>query len=237
MSIISKPNTFTAGQTIIASQHNSNFDTIYADYNGSISNVNLAADAAIVGSKLASLASITSGAGIIPANNLPAVGLVNMATGVTSGPLATVYGGSGTTANANAANGVVVLDGNGKLPAGVGGVPSGLICMWSGTIANIPSGWYLCNGSNGTPDLRDRFVIGATSDDGGVAKTNVTGSLTVSGDGSIPAHTHSIPMHSGGGGSGCYGASVEEEPINTGSYGTGTKNIAVYYALAFIMKS
>ncbi len=33
--------------------------------------------------------------------------------------------------------------------------------MWSGTIATIPSGWYLCNGSNGTPDLRNKFVIGA----------------------------------------------------------------------------
>ena len=41
--------------------------------------------------------------------------------------------------------------------------PSGGIIMWSGSIASIPSGWYLCNGSNGTPDLRDRFVVGAGS--------------------------------------------------------------------------
>ena len=39
--------------------------------------------------------------------------------------------------------------------------PSGGIIMWSGSQASIPSGWVLCNGSNGTPDLRDRFVIGA----------------------------------------------------------------------------
>jgi len=45
--------------------------------------------------------------------------------------------------------------------AGVEGVPSGGIIMWSGPIANIPSGFALCDGSNGTPDLRDRFVIGA----------------------------------------------------------------------------
>ncbi|HNH46840.1 MAG TPA: hypothetical protein PKY30_07370, partial [Myxococcota bacterium] len=40
-------------------------------------------------------------------------------------------------------------------------VPSGTIAVWSGDIANIPSGWRLCNGANGTPDLRDSFVMGA----------------------------------------------------------------------------
>ena len=42
-------------------------------------------------------------------------------------------------------------------------IPSGGIIIWSGSIAAVPSGWYLCDGSNGTPDLRDRFVIGAGS--------------------------------------------------------------------------
>lgn len=42
-------------------------------------------------------------------------------------------------------------------------LPAGIIMLWSGAIASIPSGWALCNGSNGTPDLRDRFVIGAGS--------------------------------------------------------------------------
>jgi len=37
------------------------------------------------------------------------------------------------------------------------------IILFSGAIVDIPSGWYLCNGSNGTPDLRDRFVVGAGS--------------------------------------------------------------------------
>lgn len=40
-------------------------------------------------------------------------------------------------------------------------IPSGVIVMWSGAANAIPEGWALCNGSNGTPDLRDRFVIGA----------------------------------------------------------------------------
>lgn len=40
-------------------------------------------------------------------------------------------------------------------------VPSGVILMWSGTADNIPKGWLLCDGTNGTPNLRDRFIIGA----------------------------------------------------------------------------
>ena len=43
------------------------------------------------------------------------------------------------------------------------GIPTGVICMWSGTVATVPSGWALCNGANGTPNLCDRFIIGAGS--------------------------------------------------------------------------
>lgn len=52
MSIISKTFTFSAGATIIAAQHNTNFDTIYGDYNGNITNANISSGAAIVYSKL-----------------------------------------------------------------------------------------------------------------------------------------------------------------------------------------
>lgn len=45
--------------------------------------------------------------------------------------------------------------------SGGGSLPAGLICMWHGTLANIPSGWVLCDGQNNTPDLRDKFVKGA----------------------------------------------------------------------------
>jgi microcystin-dependent protein len=140
--------------------------------------------------------------------------------------------------------------------------------MWSGTIATIPTGWVLCNGSNGTPDLRDRFIVGAKQDDSGVAKTNVTGSLTQSGNGSVPqhshgitglsianesAHTHTIGIIADGIGSlGALTASAHDvtaKVTSAGSahthalsgsidnYGTGSTNIAIYYALAFIMKS
>lgn len=44
--------------------------------------------------------------------------------------------------------------------------PSGGIIMWSGTIATIPTGWVICDGTNSTPDLRNRFIVGASSDTG-----------------------------------------------------------------------
>ena len=42
-------------------------------------------------------------------------------------------------------------------------VPTGSIMMWSGAITAIPSGWALCDGQNGTPDLRGRFIVGASN--------------------------------------------------------------------------
>jgi hypothetical protein len=72
-------------------------------------------------------------------------------------------------------------------------VPSGAILMWSGTIATIPSGWRLCDGTNSTPDLRNRFVIGASADSGGQANTTVTGATTKTGgskDSIVVSHTH-----------------------------------------------
>jgi hypothetical protein len=68
-----------------------------------------------------------------------------------------------------------------------------MIILWSGTIATVPTGWYFCNGSNGTPDLRDRFIIGASADSSGVAKTNITASYTQTGgtkDAINVSHTH-----------------------------------------------
>jgi hypothetical protein len=64
-------------------------------------------------------------------------------------------------------------------------IPSGIITMWSGSIASIPGGWYLCNGSNGTPDLRDRFVVGA----GSTYAVNATGG---SANATLVSHTHTV---------------------------------------------
>lgn len=77
------------------------------------------------------------------------------------------------------------------------GVPSGAILMWSGTVATIPSGWYLCDGTNGTPDLTNKFIVGADADDGGAAKSTITGSATQSGgskDAIVVSHTHTASV-------------------------------------------
>lgn len=66
-------------------------------------------------------------------------------------------------------------------------MPQGGIIMWSGSVASIPAGWALCNGSNGTPDLRDRFVIGA----GGTRAPGATGGAASGTTGSAGAHSHS----------------------------------------------
>jgi microcystin-dependent protein len=70
------------------------------------------------------------------------------------------------------------------------GMPSGGIIMWSGSIASIPSGWFLCNGSNGTPDLRNRFIVGAGSSYG-VGVTGGADSVTLA-TSQIPSHSHSF---------------------------------------------
>jgi hypothetical protein len=62
---------------------------------------------------------------------------------------------------------------------------TGMIILWSGSIASIPSGWVLCNGSNGTPDLRDRFVVGAGS-------TYAVAATGGSADATLPTHTHTF---------------------------------------------
>lgn len=72
-------------------------------------------------------------------------------------------------------------------------IPAGLICMWSGSSSNIPNGWALCNGSDNTPDLRDKFVLGA----GNNYAVGATGgekevTLTVA---QIPNHNHDIGNH------------------------------------------
>lgn len=71
-----------------------------------------------------------------------------------------------------------------------GGVPKGTIVIWSGTASNIPEGWALCDGANGTPDLRDKFVLGG----GGthtVSDTGGTETVTLTVD-QIPSHNHKV---------------------------------------------
>jgi hypothetical protein len=142
----------------------------------------------------------------------------------------------------------------------ISSVPSGVITMWSGTIATIPSGWLLCDGTSSTPDLRNKFVIGAYSDTAGVAYTTITGANTQTGgskDAIVVSHTHTVTdpghLHTAttviGAGSGLStGSSASVTGANTatsvtgitlattGSSGTNA-NLVPYFALAFIMKA
>ena len=90
-------------------------------------------------------------------------------------------------------NGNVTASTSGSL-SGYGTIPKGGIIMWRGGTTSIPDGWALCNGSNGTPDLRDRFIVGA----GGEYYTGQTGGeathrLTVN---EMPSHTHNYKFRS-----------------------------------------
>ena len=140
------------------------------------------------------------------------------------------------------------------------GIPSGAIILWSGSIASIPSGWLLCNGASGTPDLRDRFVVGAGSTyavgatGGSADATLVSHSHTATSSVSDPGHQHTYQLSSDG--TSAVNAAQNGSPVlGNGTTGTSTTGISVstsintvgssatnanlppYYALAYIMKS
>lgn len=88
--------------------------------------------------------------------------------------------------------------------------PVGSIIMWSGLTSAIPDKWYLCNGSNGTPDLRSKFIYAASSD--GVVGNNSS---------TDTAHTHTTTASTGSGG----------EHAHWLTYSTGTAGaISIAYA-------
>ena len=152
----------------------------------------------------------------------------------------------------------------GTAPSPATPIPSGCILLWSGSIGSIPVGWYLCNGSNGTPDLRDRFVVGAGSTyavdaTGGSADAIVVShNHTASSSSAVtdPGHVHAIDTRkdAAGGGAGEYLNYNVTKTVNTqsattgitvattttvasaGTSGTGA-NLPPYYALCYIMKS
>src|SRR5690625_1037502 len=86
-------------------------------------------------------------------------------------------------------------------------VPSGVITMWSGSLTSIPTGWALCDGQNGTPDLRDRFIGGA----GGEYNIGDTG-----GEKEVVVATSQMPSHSHGRGT------LSTSSAGSHSHGSGT---------------
>lgn len=71
------------------------------------------------------------------------------------------------------------------------GIEAGIIIWWYGSVASIPAGWVLCDGNNGTPDMRGKFSYGA----GGTANPGATGgsaTFTVTGTLTVGAHSVTI---------------------------------------------
>ena len=128
-------------------------------------------------------------------------------------------------------------------------ISTGMIIMWSGSVATIPTGWVLCDGNNSTPDLRDKFIVGAKQDDGGIAKSNVKGSLLQTGgahehtlaESEMPSHTHSYTRNSNGPGAGEVTGLLSFNPTSPTTGATGGdgahENCPPFYALAYIMKT
>jgi len=120
-------------------------------------------------------------------------------------------------------------------------VPSGIIVMFGGAISNIPDGWQLCDGSNGTPDLQDRFVVGAgrsynVNDNGGTNSVQLTLDQ-------IPNHSHSFQtkvqpntgVYDGTGFSGDDGSTNTQQTSAEGG-DQPHENRPPFFALAYIQK-
>ena len=140
----------------------------------------------------------------------------------------------------------------GTIPASSPTLPSGVIVLWSGATGSIPSGYYLCDGSNGTPDLRNRFIVGAGSTYAVAATGGSTDAVVVSHTHTIndPGHNHTYNTKSttavqSGSTVACWigdstattsTATTGITNATTGVSGTNA-NLPPYYALAYIMKS
>lgn len=116
--------------------------------------------------------------------------------------------GSGVTI-ANGATNIVLCNGTDVVETITvpSSIPSGVITMWSGSIASIPSGWFLCNGSNGTPDLRDRFLVGAGS-------TYAVAATGGSANATLVSHSHTVSASGTTAGGGAHGHGVSDPGHN-----------------------
>ena len=135
-----------------------------------------------------------------------------------------------------------------KLAPGVA-IPPGTILMWSGAVNQIPQGWALCDGTNGTPNLGSKFIVGvggadnyAVGDKGGLERVTLTAAQ-------MPSHKHAIDSSEGiwyygsgwfnissGGYDGNWGHNVTNPQTLYAGGDQPHENRPPYYALCFIMK-
>jgi hypothetical protein len=172
-------------------------------------------------------------------------------------------GGFQLDGTAGASGQVLLSAGGSNTPTWGSAFVAGMIMLWSGSSGSIPSGWLLCDGSSSTPDLRNRFVVGATS-------TYAVGATGGSADAIVVSHTHTATVTDPGHfhtttwnnindfNSGALSPGAEATPddstgtftINTNSKTTGVTvsnstegssgtnaNLPPYYALCYIMKA
>jgi hypothetical protein len=136
-------------------------------------------------------------------------------------------------------------------------VPVGGIIMWSGSVPTIPTSWALCNGSNGTPDLRDRFIVGAGGSYANAAVGGTANSIVVSHTHTAtvtdPGHFHdyggsrqvqagadnSGPLVNGSGTTTSTASKTTGITVGISTEGSGglNQNLPPYYALAYIMRT
>jgi len=181
--------------------------------------------------------------------------LTNSGTLTSSGTLAvtgnfTVDGSSGTSGQ------FLTSVGSGATPTWttLTAFVSGMIMLWSGSEASIPAGWLLCDGTSSTPNLQNRFVVGAGNtynvDDTGGSADAVVVSHTHTATSTDSGHTHTVPQvndrrgagigtlycGSGNAASGTGFANITTTNSTEGVSGTNA-NLPPYYALCYIMKS
>lgn len=110
--------------------------------------------------------------------------------------------------------------------------PRGIISIWSGAIVDIPEDWVLCDGTQGTPDLTNRFVMGPLNE---IQVGGIGGSLVHNHDFTTDGHFHVISE----GTDLASGAGKGDETYWSTDSGTtdNASGLPPWYALAFIMKT
>lgn len=185
MPLVQKPHTF-ANDTMLADadQVNENFDVLYDLVNGKLDDANLGLrtindDVAPVGNTGAMTALMS--------------GLANRVKAIMGEPN---WRENPKTSLAAVAQSLQAIQNTLQTLTAFTVSMKGVIVMWSGSADNIPEGWALCDGTNGTPDLRDRFIVGAggeytVGDTGGAKEVTLTTEQ-------MPKHSHTGSTNSAG---------------------------------------
>ena len=154
----------------------------------------------------------------------------------------TVSGGFTVTGTCTA----TAFAGDGSAWTGIAGIPTGVIVLWSGAANAIPSGYVLCDGNNSTPDLRDRFLVGAgnsysVGDTGGSNTATDTVNISASFSGQTSNDTGPVNNSSN---KSLYSAGSTTRRHTHAFSGTasGSDTVSIdtrspYYALCYIMKT